>query len=142
MWSGTHLNVLFNQASQKFIIDIHKTNKELELLTNGGPLKAKLKTTVPGFGLVWHDPNSIALSYYLANVLALIVRLLNKQVKFCKSFGKRYCYKPNYNTNGIPFLAMILQYTQYDTREWIPCLYVNVYHSILKCVFSIYQLID
>ena len=61
MWSGAHLNVQFYQASQlrdvilldsesstsifcnpKLVTDIHETNEELELLTNGGPLKTKL----------------------------------------------------------------------------------------------------
>ena len=47
-------------CNSKFVTDIRKTNEELEQLTNGGPLKTKLKATVPGFGLEWYDPNSIA----------------------------------------------------------------------------------
>ena len=98
-------------CNPKLVTDIHETKEELELLTSGGPLKTKLKATVPGFGVVWYDPNSIAnifvlaemedeyrITYDSAKELALIIHLPNKQVRFKRSFGKLYCYKPKYDT--------------------------------------------
>ena len=108
-------------CNSKFVTDIRKTNEELEQLTNGGPLKTKLKATVPGFGLVWYDPNSIAnisamvemedwyrITYDPAKELTLIIRLPNKQVKFTGSFGKLNCYTPKYKTRNVDkWLALI-----------------------------------
>jgi hypothetical protein len=131
-WSGAHVALQFYQASHlrnvilldsesstsifcnpSFVTDIHETDEVLELLTNGGPLKTNLKATVPGFGLVWFDSDSIANIFALADMedkyqvtydsdkeSALIVHLPHKTVKFCRSAGKLYYYKPNYNTGN------------------------------------------
>jgi hypothetical protein len=100
-------------CNPSFVTDIHETDEVLELLTNGGPLKTNLKATVPGFGLVWFDSDSIANIFALADMedkyrvtydsakqSALIVHLPHKTVKFCRSAGKLYYYKPDYNTGN------------------------------------------
>ena len=131
-WSGAHIALQFYQASHlrdvilldsesstsifcnpSFVMDIYETNEVLELLTNRGPLKMNLKATVPGFGLVWFDSDSIANIFALADMedkyqvtydsskeSALIVHLLHKTIKFCRSAGKLYCYKLDYNTRN------------------------------------------
>jgi hypothetical protein len=55
-------------CNPSFVTDIHETDEVLELLMNGGPLKTNLKATVPGFGLVWFDSDSIANIFALADM--------------------------------------------------------------------------
>ena len=58
-------NILGNPS---FVTDTHKTKDDLELLTNCGLLKTKLKAAVSGFGLVWFGSDSLASDVVIAKM--------------------------------------------------------------------------
>ena len=47
-------------ANSRMVKDIKTTETPLQLMTNGGEVVTDQKATVPGFGEVWYDTQSIA----------------------------------------------------------------------------------
>ena len=95
----------------KFVTDIHKQMKNCSYQPMAIHLKPRQKqqfqeSELYGMILIWlliylhwqktKDGNRI--TYDLAEELALIMHIPDKQVRFSRSFGKLYCYKPIYFT--------------------------------------------
>jgi hypothetical protein len=96
-----------------FVTDIYTSTEMLEFSTNLGNLSTNRKATVPNYGEVWFDPNAITnifslsemekkfrVTYDSSTEPSFIVHLLNKQIKFIKSFNGLFYYKPSYTTNS------------------------------------------
>ena len=95
-------------ANPSMVTNIRTVDKPLALMTNGGELITDQKATVPGFGDVWYDPNSIANIFSFAELKekhcitydsgtedAFNIHLSNKIIKFTRSKNGLYLYKPN-----------------------------------------------
>jgi hypothetical protein len=84
----------------------------LEVSTNGGKLFTNQKATVPNYGEVWYNPNTVTNIFILSEMekkhritydstkeKAFTVHLPNKEVRFIKRSNGLCYHKPKYNTN-------------------------------------------
>ena len=131
-WSGAHIQLNQNEyqdltntilldngsstsifANPRMVKDITTTDTPLQLITNGGEVTTDQKATVPGFGEVWYDTQSIANIFSFAELKdkhritydsnsedAFKVHLPNKIIKFTRTKNGLYLYKPNEHVLG------------------------------------------
>ena len=68
-----------------YLIDIHESNENLVMMTNGGSLSTNLKAIFPGYGEVWYHPEGIT------NILSLS-KVMGKgyQVSFTSNNEERF----------------------------------------------------
>ena len=74
-------------CNKDYLVNIQKTNKILELKTNGGDLKTNYQGGFPGFGIVWNDPNGMTTSQAIFEGMSYDVE--NKHEKKCIVTGNK-----------------------------------------------------
>ena len=166
-WSGAHIlcnnnNNRFNNMKDYFLLDngsstsifanprmvqnIREVTTPLQLITNGGDVITNTKATVPGFGDVWFDSNSIANIFSFAELKqkhritydstkedAFLIHLPTKIIKFSRTNEGLYTYKPNEHVlNKTILLQTVKENKQFYTNRQIARanLARKLYHNI------------
>jgi len=133
-------------ANPRMVTGIKTTATPLQLMTNGGELITDQKATVPGFGEVWYDSQSIAnifsfaelkdkhkITYDSSKEDAFHIHLPNKTIKFTRTSNGLYVYKPNDHVLGsVSLLNTTKENEQMYTRRQIARAKVarKLYHNI------------
>ena len=116
-------------ANPRMVTNIKQVDTPLHLITNGGDVITNTKATVPGFGEVWYDVDSIANIFsfselknkhritYDSNIEdAFLIHLPSKIVKFKRTPQGLYTYKPNdhvLNNNSTSLLQTVDENKQF-----------------------------
>ena len=133
-------------ANPRMVTGIKTTATPLQLMTNGGELITDQKASVPGFGEVWYDSQSIAnifsfaelkdkhkITYDSSKEDAFNIHLPNKTIKFTRTANGLYVYKPNDHVLGkVSLLNTTNENEQMYTRRQIARAKVarKLYHNV------------
>ena len=108
--TGSTVSIMGNKT---FCDRVFTSDRELELITNGGIMLSKQRCTVPKFGEVWFNKNSVMNIFGFADVVkryrikydstiedAFWVYVGSKIVKFRKIWNGLYAISPGVNDDG------------------------------------------